>query len=135
MKLHLFNEVFIDYHTEMHIPQGSKVIIFSDTYNTDMDTNPNCVSCHDTLDARLDGDTIQDFFTDTIALTGQHIIYANEDDFARIVASWLRSTTNMTADEFGVWLGISLVSRALFRALIDQHFCKNLVFSKRRGIY
>ena len=106
MKLHLFNEVFIDYHTEMHIPQGSKVIIFSDTYNTDMDTNPNCVSCHDTLDARLDGDTIQDFFTDTIALTGQHIIYANEDDFARIVASWLRSTTNMTADEFGVWLGI-----------------------------
>ena len=104
--LHLFNNVFLDHHRHMSVPRGSKVIIFSDVYNTHMNTNENCLICEDTLDDHLGEGTLESFFTETLARTERIVIYANESDFARIITSWLRSSTNMTAVEFETWLSI-----------------------------
>lgn len=104
--LHLFNKVFLDNHQRMSVPRGSKVIVLSAVHNRDMNVNPNCLHCEDTLDDLLGDNTLEDFFRDTMALTDKVVIYANDTDFARIIASWLRSSTNMTKAEFDIWLNI-----------------------------
>jgi len=103
--LHLFNNVFLDHHTRISVPRGSKIMVFSDLGNG-IDDNPNCLHNAETLDSFLGDNTVEDFFQDTFALQDKIYIYANEKDFAKIITCWLRSTTNMTRAEFEIWLGI-----------------------------
>lgn len=101
--IHLFNKVFLENHERMSVDQGSRVIIFSDTYNTDMDSNTSCLYCEDTLSDHLGDNSLEDFLRDVMALTGKIVIYANDNDFAQIITSWLKSSTNMTDAEYTTW--------------------------------
>lgn len=104
--LHLFNEVFIEQEERLSVPVGSRVIVISSVYNTDMHTNPSCISCVDTLDQLLGEGTLENFFLSTMALTGKVVIYANDEAFARIMTSWLKSSTNMGRPEFETYLKV-----------------------------
>ena len=102
--LHLFNEVFIEQEQRMSVPIGSRVIIISSQYNTDMAQNENCLTCVDTLDEAIGEGTLESFIRDTMSLTGKIVIYANDEAFARIFTSWIKSSTNMEADDFDIYL-------------------------------
>lgn len=104
--LHLFNKVYIESHQKTSVPRGSKVFVFSETYNTDMADNENCLGCADNLDDYLGENTLESFLRNTMSQKGIIYIYANEADFAQIITSWLRSTTNMTREEFETWLKV-----------------------------
>lgn len=105
--LHLFNEVFIEHKDQLWIPTGSRIIVVSSDPAGDLETNANCLNHVATVDELIgDGRTMQDFVNDTIDLTGKIVIYADPAPFAEIVASWLKSTTNMDADAYAKWMSI-----------------------------
>ena len=44
MKLHLFNNVFIDHIDHLWIETGSKIIVVSSNEAGELETNPNCLN-------------------------------------------------------------------------------------------
>jgi len=107
MKLHLFNNVFIDHIDHLWIETGSNIIVVSSNEAGELETNPNCLNYEATVSDLIgDGRTMADFISDTIDLTGKITIYADPDAYAEIVASWLKSTTNMDAGAYTNWMNI-----------------------------
>lgn len=107
MKLHLFNNVFIDHIDHLWIETGSRIIVVSNKEAGDLETNPNCLNYEATVSDLIgEGRTMADFINDTIDLTGKITIYADPNAYAEIVASWLKSTTNMDAGAYTNWMNI-----------------------------
>ena len=105
--LHLFNEVFIEHKDQLWIPTGSRIIVVSSDPAGELETNVNCLNHVATVSDLIgEGRTMQDFVNDTIDLSGKIVIYADPDAFAAILASWLKSTTNMDADAYENWMNI-----------------------------
>jgi hypothetical protein len=102
--LHLFNEVFIEQEEKLEVSIGSRVIVISSVYNIDMKGNPKCITCVDTLTELLTDITLEQFFRETMALTGKIVIYANDEAFSQIIASWLKSSTNMSEEQYACFV-------------------------------
>ncbi len=105
--LHLFNEVFIEHKDQLWIPTGSRIIVVSGDEAGELETNPNCLNHVATVSDLIgEGRTMEDFISDTMDLTGKIVIFADAEPFAEIVASWLKSTTNLDADAYANWMNI-----------------------------
>lgn len=104
--LHLFNEVFLEHEDRLSVPVGSRVIVISSIYNTDMKINPSCLTCVDTLAELLENNTLEYFFRKTMALKGKIIIYANDEAFSQIIAAWIKSSTHMGTEQYNCYMAL-----------------------------
>lgn len=96
--LHLFNNVFVEQDSKLTV--FYKVVVISSVYNTDMKVNPNCLYCTDTLDELLGDRTLESFLRELMQHEEKVVIYANNEAFARIIACWLKSSTNMQKADY-----------------------------------
>ncbi len=99
--IHLFNNIFLE--QDFNLQVFYKVVVISSQYNRNMDTNPKCLYCEDTLDDLLAEKTLEQFLREMMAIEEKVVIFANNDAFSKIATSWLKSSTNMDASAFETW--------------------------------
>jgi hypothetical protein len=99
--IHLFNNVFLEQEHQLEV--FYKVIVISSVYNTDMDKNPNCLYVGDTLEAVLGNRSLDQLLLEVMGIDEKVVIYANNDAFAKIATSWLKSSTQMDTETFETW--------------------------------
>lgn len=100
--LHLFNNVLIEQDKYINLLAAPEIIIASSEYVTDDNkVNDAVIQAEETVEGLI-GDS--DWFTNLMSKTNKVIIYASNDNFAKIVATWLKSTTNMDSDAYSLFV-------------------------------
>jgi hypothetical protein len=118
--IHLFNNVFLEQEHMLEV--FSKVVVISSKYNTDMNKNPNCLYCGDTLEDVLGDKTLEQFLREMMGKEEKVVIFANNEAFAKIAAAWLKSSTNMDKAAFETWAGCYKFKCDVYSRPNDQLF-------------
>ena len=104
--LHLFDDVFLQ--QDKYINNFNYRVVISKEYATDdlKDTSvyPKTLNVGKTWNEALGDISFSDFIRNLYSIKGEKIvIYADEENFSKIIVSWLKSTTNMDNDSFGIF--------------------------------
>jgi len=103
--LHLFNNVFIEQDKYIDLLAAPEIIVASSEYATDdVKINDAVIQAEETVADLLGENSYQSWFTTLMSKTNKVIIYASNDNFANIVATWLKSTTNMDSDSYSLFI-------------------------------
>ena len=101
--LHLFDDVFLQ--QDKHIDTFNYRVVISEKYGTDDLKNtsvyPKTLKTGKTWIEALGNITFSNFIRDLYDIKEEKIvIFADEENFSKIIVSWLKSTTNMDKDSF-----------------------------------
>jgi len=101
--LHLFDDVFLQ--QDKHIDTFNYRVVISKEYATDdlkdASVYPKTLNTGKTWNEALGDISFSDFIRNLYAIKGEKIvIFADEENFSKIIVSWLKSTTNMDKDSF-----------------------------------
>jgi hypothetical protein len=101
--LHLFDDVFLQ--QDKYIDAFNYRVVISKTYGTDdlkdMSVHPKTLKTGKTWNEAVGDTTFSGFIRDLYDIKGEKIvIFADEENFSKIIVSWLKSTTNMDKDSF-----------------------------------
>jgi hypothetical protein len=104
--LHLFDDVFLQ--QDKYINIFNYRVVISEKYATDdlKDTSvyPKTLKTGKTWNEALGDITFSDFIRDLYSIKEKKIvIYADEENFSKILVYWLKSTTNMDKDSFEIF--------------------------------
>ena len=104
--LHLFNDVFLQ--QDKYIDTFNYRVVISKEYATDdlKDTlvYPRTLHVGKTWNEALGDISFSDFIRNLYSIKGEKIvIFADEENFSKIIVSWLKSTTNMDTDSFEIF--------------------------------
>lgn len=101
--LHLFDSVFLQ--QDKYIDTFNYRVVISEEYGTDdlkdISVYPKTLKTGKTWNEALGDTSFSDFIRYLYDIKGEKIvIFADEENFSKIIVSWLKSTTNMDKDSF-----------------------------------
>jgi len=103
--LHLFNNVFIEQDQYINLSDAPDIIVASTEYATDdVKLNDAVTQAENTVAELLGDGTYKAWFTSLMSKNTRVVIYANNSNFANIVATWLKSSTNMDNDAYSLFI-------------------------------
>ena len=103
--LHLFNNVFIEQEKYLNLLESPDIIVVSADYKLDpINASDNVSQTGTSLEEILGDKTLQSWFDSLIAKTTKVVIYADNDCFAKIATTWLKSATNMDQASFNTYI-------------------------------
>lgn len=103
--LHLFNNVFVEQEKYINLLEAPDIIVVSADYKLDpINVSENVSKTGTNIDEILGESTMQQWFADLISKTTKVVIYADNDSFAKIASTWLKSSTNMDADSYNLFV-------------------------------
>lgn len=135
--IHLFNEVFVEQESKITIfpvyPNAQvqesvySVCVISPTYNTpDLESNPTCIFLANSLShlyEKYEWSGMEDFLRALMLKDGKVVIYASNEEMAEIVATVLKSLTNMEQQQMKTYVATykwkNLVNARHFGNLYD----------------
>ena len=118
--IHLFNEVFVEQDSKITIypvyPNAQvqenlySICVISAEYNTiDLQVNPACLYAANSLEDLYEKNSwnnIEDFLRVLIGLNKKMVIYADNDNMAKIAVTTLKSLTNMEQEQLDTYISI-----------------------------
>ena len=104
--LHLFDDVFLQ--QDKYINTFNYRVVISKEYATedlkDASVYPKTLNTGKTWNEALGDISFSDFIRNLYDIKGEKIvIFADEENFSKIIVSWLKSTTNMDTDSFEIF--------------------------------
>lgn len=119
MAIHLFNDVFIEIDHLMSLT--SKAVVVSEQYapsikHPGQNIPAEVIECVANIDELTSESSLHQFLLDLMDRDEKVVIFADNAAFSKIYPQWVKSTTNLTQDEFNF--------------LMDCHGFKSKVFSR-----